>query len=103
MNDGKARVIDGLCHRNRLGIAIDRDQAPLLAKLREDQTRVSAAAKGAINIDTIRANIQAVNRLVQQYRSVFKIFHHFYKDKSCNRSDSAPEADCSASISSLTR
>jgi hypothetical protein len=34
-------------------------------------------------------------------RSVFKIFHHFYKDKSCRRSDSSPVADCSASISSM--
>lgn len=69
----------------------------------EDQARVTTAAKSTINIDTVWTNIEAVDGFIQKYRSMFIIFHHFYKDKSCRRSDSSPVADCSASISSLTR
>lgn len=76
MNDGEARIIDGLRNGDRLRIAIDRQQAPFFAQLREDQARVAAATKCAINIDTIRTNIQPINGFIQQYRSVFKIFHH---------------------------
>ena len=49
------------------------------------------------------AAIQAINGLVEQHRFMFIIFHHFYKDKSCNLSDITSEEDCSASMSSLTR
>ena len=76
MYDGKARVIDGLRHGDSLRIAIDSQQASFRSQLGKDQARVSTATKGPINVDTIRTNIQAVNRFIQKYRSVFKIFHH---------------------------
>ncbi|VEA35071.1 Uncharacterised protein [Salmonella enterica subsp. enterica] len=59
MNDGEARIINGLRNSDRLRIAIDRQQAPLFAQLREDQARVAAATKCAINIDTIRTEYSA--------------------------------------------
>ena len=103
MYDGKAGIIDGLRDGNRLWIAIDCQQASFRSQPGEDQARVTAATKGTINIDTVWTNIEAVDGFIQKYRSMFIIFHHFYKDKSCRRSDSSPVADCSASISSLTR
>ncbi|SUG67962.1 Uncharacterised protein [Salmonella enterica subsp. enterica] len=45
---GEARIINGLRNGDRLRIAIDRQQAPLFAQLREDQARVAAATKCAI-------------------------------------------------------
>lgn len=38
MNDGEARIIDGLGFGNSLWIAIDRQQTSLFAKPGEDQT-----------------------------------------------------------------
>lgn len=79
MYDGKAWVIDGLRNGNSRRVAIDCQQAPFRPQLGEDQTRVTTAAKGSINVDTIWTNIQAVNGFIQKYRSMFKIFHHFIK------------------------
>ncbi len=79
MNDGEARIINGVCDGNSLRVAIDSQQSPLLAKLREDKTRMATATKSTINVDTIRTNIQAVDGVVQQYRFMFKSFHHFIR------------------------
>jgi len=76
MNDGEARVINGLRNFNCLRIAIDCQQAAFRPQLGEDQARVTTATKSAINVNAIRTNIQAVNGLIQQHRCVFKIFHH---------------------------
>ncbi len=72
MYDGKARVIDGLRHGDSLRIAIDSQQKRPSRSLERIGARLSTATKGPINVDTIRTNIQAVNRFIQKYRSVFK-------------------------------
>ena len=79
MNDGKAGIIDSFRDGDSLRVAIDRQQASLRSQLGENQALVTAAAKGTINVDTVRTNIQAVNGFIQKYRSVFIIFHHFTK------------------------
>ncbi len=54
-------------------------------------------------IDTIgRIFSQPIGGFIQQYRGVFKIFHHLIENKSCSRSDNVSVADCSASISSAS-
>ena len=65
MYDGKAWVIDGLRNGNSRRVAIDCQQAPFRPQLGEDQTRVTTAAKGSINVDTIWTNIQAVNGFIR--------------------------------------
>ncbi|SPW29846.1 Uncharacterised protein [Edwardsiella tarda] len=63
---------------------------------------MTTTTKGAIDVDTVTAQIKACYRLIKQHGLVLKIFRHDYNDKSCKRSESISVADCSASISSLT-
>jgi len=70
MHGAKAGVAYSCCSRNRLRIAVERDQAPPRAQPLEDQPAVSAAPEGRIDVDPIRAYCQSIDRLPQQHRLV---------------------------------
>ena len=38
---------------------------------------MTTATKCPVNVDTVWTNIQTVDGLIQQYRCMFIIFHHF--------------------------
>jgi hypothetical protein len=66
----KARVLDGARHGDRLGVAVQRDQASLRPEARQQQAAVAAAAEGAVQVGPVEVGLgvqQRVHRLVQQH------------------------------------
>jgi len=70
VHHAKASVAYSCCSRDRLRILVERDQAPVRTQPVEDQAAVSAASKGCINVATISAYCQSIDRLLQQHRLV---------------------------------
>lgn len=87
MYDVKTRIFNRFGGCNRLRIAVNRQQASFRPELGQNQTRMATATKSTVDIYAVTADVEAVNRLIQQYGSVFIIFQHAYSDKSCSRSD----------------
>ena len=81
MHDLKARIGDRIGPLggvgDGVGVAIERDQTGLRPQLRENQARVTAAAKGGIDVDALRVRAhgripQSLNGLVQQDSAVLQ-------------------------------
>ena len=53
------------CHRNRLRVFVKHYQPPFFTQLRQNQTRMPAAPKRAIHINTVFLNIQRINSFIQ--------------------------------------
>jgi hypothetical protein len=68
--DLETRVLDGARHGDRLGVAVQRDQASLRPEARQQQAAVTAAAEGAVQVGPVQVGLgvqQRVHRLVQQH------------------------------------
>ena len=51
--------------RDRVCILVDADQASMFSQPSADLIGMSASAQGSIHIDTVRPDVQAVNRFIQ--------------------------------------
>ena len=66
----KARIVNPGRRFRRLWVAVQRVQTPCPAQGSKHGTAVPATAKGAVEINTIRANGERLHRLVQENRDV---------------------------------
>ena len=76
MHDFETGILDLGRFGDRLGIAVDGDQAAIGAKVLQDQTRMTTTAKSTVDVDTVRLDGQTFNGFVQQHCDVFSGLGH---------------------------